>query len=303
MTKMTKMTKTDTVIGVIICGYRQGGTTLLSSILASSPDLCTKFETGLLSLHKPSNLLLQSGYLRLLFQKLQLNNRPLKGQLPTQAIANIQRSWKLNDEQLIELSQSKNFLKMYEYLLAHANLKLPLIDKYPDYIYAIDNIFKHYSGKVIFTSRDPRALYWSRQKRLLKQRGLIDQVSDYNLCHSKYWEQENKLELEIFCREYKSIFHQAQTAKKRYPKNFSIIRNEDLLTNFDDQKSQLFRGLNLQLNTSIKEKERIGVSIDKLRPGIDQTVITEYRQYLSPNTQDTLLEKLKCCKEFIYQQA
>ncbi len=135
-------------LAVVVCGYEQGGTTLVSQILRQHPTLDSGFECGFLLTDDVSHFLTLEPYCTI-----------------TKA------GWDLTDDDLSFICQSQSWPGVYQRLRDRSKLITDksawLIDKTPKYMEVLsDVLIKVPNVPCIVVVRDPRAVIWSWTKRL-----------------------------------------------------------------------------------------------------------------------------------------
>ena len=254
----------DELLACVVCGYKQGGTTLFSSLIAADSQFSGRFETGLLQVKKPKDILGARG----------------------NVLKNLTRSWNISSDLLEEMASQNNFYDAYRLLLEENGFPKgqKLIDKYPDYIRFVDDIVSATDAPIIFVARDPRALYWSRLKRLKDTSVTIYEEENVET------KNHGVLTPERFATEYVKLFRRAKEYEAKYAGQFHIFKLEKMLVQTAMERDRLFKLLNRQ--TPDKLFGDIGVSDQKVRSGFDLSVIEDFRENLTNDEQEEIL--LRC---------
>jgi hypothetical protein len=134
-------------LAAIVCGFPNGGTTLISEILRTHPELDNGFEGGFLLSEQPSKF---------------LDLQPHRNILQT--------SWQINDEQLKYICDTSNYIEVYKRLIECSPIiqqkNIWIFDKTPEYMKFLTSVLnKTKNVPCILIVRDPRAVIWSWQKR------------------------------------------------------------------------------------------------------------------------------------------
>lgn len=267
----------EEIIGCVVCGYKQGGTTFFASMLAASPHFLGRFETGLLKAN---------------------NADSLKG-LPKKVLDRLQINWDLSDDNMNEILNARSFLHAYNILIDAQDESLrqrKIIDKFPDYAASLTRVASHLDVPIFFVSRDPRALYWSRLKRILNGSSIREELEDDR---SVVENNKDAFPIDRFANEYCEIFKRFEKAESAFSTRIHTVKLESLVTNFNESRTLIFKILNEDLPTNNFGDLR--VSDEKVRKGLDLSVIDEYRRHLSQAVQDQILERCITAERFFWR--
>lgn len=271
-----KQASLEEIIGCVVCGYKQGGTTFFASMLAASPHLLGRFETGLLKANSFNNI----------------------RNLPKKVLDRLQINWDLTSDHMDAILNAHSFLDAYNIIINAQDegvRQCKIIDKFPDYAASLTTVAGHVNVPIFFVSRDPRALYWSRLKRILHGSKIKEEIEDER---SIVHDSKNALPIERFANEYCEIFKRFEKAEKAFPGRIHSVRLEALLTNFNESRALIFELLGQ--NIPVDDFGDLRVSDEKVRKGLDLAVVDEYRAYLSAAQQEQILKQCKLATRFFW---
>lgn len=262
------------ILCCLVCGFKQGGTTFVLNVVASHPGNVSRFEIGLL--------------LPGLTLDLDASMRP-------KHLKQLIRDWRLTTDDLDTIRSLEDKSELYQFLIEKMSaLESPpsanvrLVDKFPDYSRHLDYLIDTFSIPTIFVSRDPRAVYYSRLKRVMKSQGL-----------SSTAEAIKAYPPQKFAREYVLIHSLCESARSKHDELLHCIKFEDLLLNFEAGRRGIFRFLGLEAPSGeLPDSRSIGVKPDKLRPGIELSSMQAFEDQLPAETQARLLELCSDAESF-----
>ena len=258
------MEQISPIVKCIVCGLKQGGTSFLSSIVSAHSSLATRFECGVLQAKGPRDIL----------------------SIRSKVQDNIIKSWKVSHETLVRMAEQASFLDAYGVLRAEApdiGETALLIDKFPDYCLIMEQLLARFDVPILFISRDPRAIIWSRHQRYFWRAGLKDQVSP---CISL---SDVKIDVDKVLTEIAHCQRMALQAHARYPDRVLILTLEDLITDTETQRQQIFDFLGLEVPSELMGDTRI--QPDKVRRKVDRSALDQYAKHMSDEVQLHILER------------
>ena len=258
------MEQISPIVKCIVCGLKQGGTSFLSSIVSAHSSLATRFECGVLQAKEPSDIL------------------SIRSKVQDSMI----RSWEVPHETLVRMADQASFLDAYRVLRAEApgvSETALLIDKFPDYSLIMDQLLARYDVPILFISRDPRAIIWSRHQRYFWQAGLRDQVSPCNSLS------DVKINMDGVLTEITRCLRKALQAHARYPGRVLILTLEELITDTQTQRRQIFDFLGLEVPSELMGDTRI--QPDKVRREVDRSALDQYAKHMGDEVQMYILER------------
>ena len=258
------MEQISPIVKCIVCGLKQGGTSFLSSIVSAHSSLATREECGVLQAKGPNDIL----------------------SIRSKVQDNIIRSWKVPHETLVRMANQSSFLDAYAVLRAEApgvSETAMLIDKFPDYSLMMDQLLARYDVPILFISRDPRSIIWSRHKRYFWQAAKKDGVSPCNTLS------DVKINMEGVLTEITRCQRMALQAQARYPNRVLILTLEDLITNTETQRRQIFNFLGLEVPSELMGDTRI--PLGKVRREVDHSALDQYAKHMSDEVQMYILER------------
>jgi len=250
---------------ILLCGYERGGTTLLSQIFREN-GYVGGFEVGALMCDSPQDFLSYKPYCDML--------RP---------------GWKLGNRVTLEALCSGDFEHFYHGLVSTAFPKAtaaPAFDKTPIYMSRLGFTLSQtdFINKAVVITRDPRAVFVSWAKRALSDEPkpqMIERLVRSKLAHY------SKRYLDYF---FGSVAHR-------------------------NSSSVMFMAYEELCNNQLASIERLGVfatgcpfTLTEMTHNykniygnnITVTNVTEFAQYLGPETQRMILQATACAKPFFY---
>lgn len=153
----------------------------------------------------------------------------------------------------------------------------------------------HVDVPIFFVSRDPRALYWSRLKRILNGSSIKEELEDVR---SVVENNKDALPIDRFANEYCEIFKRFEKAEKVFSTRIHTVKLESLVTNFNENRALIFELLDQNIPTD--DFGDLRVSDEKVRKGLDFSVVDEYRAYLSAAQQEQILKQCKLATRFFW---
>lgn len=196
------------------------------------------------------------------------------------------KSWKVSHETLVRMADQASFVDAYGVLRAEApdvSETALLIDKFPDYCLIMDQLLARFDVPILFISRDPRAIIWSRHQRYFWRAGLKDQVSPCNSLS------DVKIDVDRVLTEITRRQRMALQAHARYPDRVLILTLEDLITDTETQRRQIFDFLGLEVPSELMGDTRI--QPDKVRRKVDRSALDQYAKHMSDEVQMHILER------------
>ena len=197
----------------------------------------------------------------------------------------LKQCWRIDDQTIEKMSESESFVKAYERLRKDspniANTSR-LVDKFPDYARRLDEIAECYDIPIIFIDRDPRAIFWSREKARLTTEEIAKSL-DKKICFS-----DLKISVNNFIKEYISIRDRVLEADARFPGRISFFSLESVVENIEYERNRLFKAIGLTVPDSLFGD--VHAIKGKLRDGVDRRVLTEYKDHLSTEVEEYFLE-------------
>jgi hypothetical protein len=266
----------------IICGFERGGTTLIAELIRQHPRIDGRFECGFLLVEKMADYATMDMLVR-----------------------NLKAGWGLSQESFEYIIQSPSHEVAYRRLVECSNIpdKNSLIyDKTPQYMVHLTRILNKVEVPCVCVVRDPRALYWSNQKRWQKD--------DFNLGRlAKIYQGIGRIPIPGLMRRWtKAFFRQRhlintlrmfsanylnyalgwQAANQFFSDRILLIRYEALCTNPKGETRKIFDFLGLEYQD---EYLAFPTTPDPYvnRGGILTNLVDEYKGGLSSKTQDFLL--------------
>ena len=260
-------------VAAVVCGYKQGGTTFLSSLIAAAPGLASRFECGLLQASTPAEI---------------ASIRPA-------VLENLVRSWKLPADGVARLAGCSDFPQVYRELVRQSGVlggSVKLVDKFPDYTRCLRRVLDAYNGPIFFIARDPRAVFWSRQRRIYqKDPGSWDGVRPIDAAHPS-------TRLSRMASEYREIHRNITSAANAFPERVHLFKLEEIVVHLHEQRSRLFGILGL----AVPEQTfgDVGVPEQKVRHRLDDSVVDDYRKNLTSELQAEILDRCSAASEFFF---
>ncbi len=237
----------------------------MSTIVAAHPLLNTRFECGILVSETPDQI---------------VSIRP-------KVLENLCRYWSIDQATVKMMSAQHSFLDAYSILRENApdiDQHALLIDKFPDYCLSMEQLLTRFDVPILFISRDPRAIVWSRHRREFRKKNPNQKAVP---CEKLT---DISFEVDKFLNEYELCLRNAYKAKEEFPRRVLILTLEDLIENFSLQRKKIFEFLDL--DTPTVEFGETKISKQKVRDGIDRSSLDEFEPYLSERIQTFILSNL-----------
>lgn len=249
---------------LILCGYERGGTTLLGTIL-NNFNYYSGFEVGVLCCDSPSKF---------------NNFKPYCN--------NMINGWKISKEILINAT-SEDFEHFYDIILSSSPFtkqphKKLFFDKTPIYMKSLGLVLNRTSfiNKAIVITRDPRSCFVSWSKHTKNEEISHDRFINTNI--------------DIFSKRYVDYFIGC-IAHRKNP-NVLFISFEDLCTNTENVLSNIARFINFEGTYEFNEIKPIFPNVESNK--INSNKIYEYKNYISPKTEQLILNKTNIANSFFY---
>lgn len=246
------MTSEMAPLHCIICGFAQGGTTLLSQFVHQHPRIDGRFEIGFMLADSPGKFaVLRDKYCQ-----------------------QIVRHWKISEADLREICAVPTFQEAYRELLDRSDLpdkSVRIYDKMPRYMKLLPEVMQRCNVPAIVVVRDPRAIYWSRHKFEHRGRPTVRRFS-------KMYRNEGRScrrAVEQFGERILVVRHEQLCTQ---PEREGRRIFEHL-------------GLQWQSHYARLEDRPEYVSTKKLRRGISMETTFEYREHLPEKVQRKLLAR------------
>ena len=228
----------------IICGFERSGTTLVAELLRQHPKIDGRFECGFLLAENPAHFLVFENY---------VNNL---------------KFWGITKENIVHICQAETWAEAYRRLLERSNIlnkSVWLYDKTPRYMLYLNKVMAKVEVPCIATVRDPRAVYWSHQKRI-------------------------ETDLKGFCDFYLGYGRAWKDALERYPDRLLLVRHEQFCTEPECESRRIYDFLGLEFRPEyILLAESTNPYVN--RGGIAAETIHEYRGNITAEAEDYILEQ------------
>lgn len=192
---------TELILKAIVCGYEQGGTTLLNLLLKQHPLLDSGFECGFLLADTPKGFL---------DEKYSEYNQSM-----------IRNGWGITQDELEGYicnvdNWHEVYLRLREKSRVITDKNIYLVDKTPRYMEYLDQVLKKIADiPIIVIIRDPRSVLWSWIKR---RENPMETIA-------------GEIHLEAMCNRYVRYARGYHRGKKEYPDRVFMIKFEDLINN------------------------------------------------------------------------
>lgn len=249
----------------IVCGYEQGGTTLLTQILRQHHDINSGFEGGMLLEDNPRH-----------FYQKETEKELFK------------EHWLLSEAQAHFILDTNNWFEMYDrladvFLQENENF---IFDKYPKYMKFLGKIMSKVPDiPAIVIIRDAKSVFNSWAKR---------KTQNTSVSRDK-WINEN---LESLCSRYNSYSQGVVDAcNNGFKEKICLVNYESLCINPDEEAKKIFKFLNIDYETSYidfiidKETNNLPKWERKIHGrGLTTKHINEFEDYLAPET-SALIDK------------
>jgi hypothetical protein len=256
----SKILSSSYPLAAIICGFEQGGTTLLSEILRGHPDLDGGFEGGFLLADNPSDF---------------SSTDNLK-----QFYSMMKSGWGLDDKSRQHVCESNNWHTLYERLVKYSKIikdkNVWLFDKTPRYMLSLEDVMlKVPDTPCIVITRDPRAVMWSRAKR---------HIAEYTLTIDD-WENEY---MKSRCRNYRLYVKGFKAAlnNKNLSSRILHVSHEKLCLYPEVETNRIFDFLGLSQNLIRSELK------PKFKQVHGQSISSEYVYEYQNNLSEDLCQKI-----------
>jgi hypothetical protein len=278
-------------LACIICGYERGGTTLISQLIRQHPDIDGRFECGFLLVNDLKDFADLGVYVR-----------------------NLKAGWGLSNESFEYIIQAPSHLMAYQRLIEHSNLpdkNLRIYDKTPKYMEDLSAILEKMNVPCVCVVRDPRAVYWSQQKRWDQETLMLGRLTKFYVLSKRLplpnftrrwsdtffnnWHKANRLN--IFSEYYLKYARGWQEAECQYPDRTLLVRFEEVCSNPKEETQRMYDFLGLEFKTEYLDFPTAPDAIVD-RGGILKDPIYEYREGLSKDDQKRILRKTMQCSEW-----
>ena len=234
-------------------------------VVSAHNDLEARFECGILQVKAPEEI----------------------PKIRAAVLENLQKHWRLPAGTLDRMAQQSTFTDAYRVLRSAAPNIAPgslLIDKFPDYSENILELLRRYDVPILFITRDPRGLVWSKHKRPFRNAGFTmgdatycDDLSDIKIDVDRY--------LDAAGRRYRN----AISAQKEFRDRLMILRLEEMIDDFEGERAKIFRFLNLDVPEELFGKTN--VSKQKVRVGVDASAKEDNIKHMSEEVQNYILQR------------
>lgn len=244
---------------LVVCGYEQGGTTLVSEILRNN-GWESGFECGVLMCRRPADFPDFQPYFR-----------------------RVSSGWRIPEEQVRSFA-GDDFGHFYAGLFHAAFPDAPegtrFFDKTPVYMRALGAVLHRtpFMSRAIVISRDPRAIFVSWASRSVPEHQIEAHINEF---------------LDSYTKRYLGYFIGA--APYIGDPNVHFISFSDCINNDHgvDQKIGLFLNQKVSLKREKSSRFRPVYGTD-----MKVSKITEFKKYLSASTQQVILEKCSLAAQF-----
>jgi hypothetical protein len=287
---------TNNPLFCIVCGFERGGTTLAAELIRQHPDIDGRFECGFLLVDDMAD-----------FAKLEIYPDNLKA------------GWGLSDEDFAYICASPSHLVAYKRLVERSNIPdktVRIFDKTPRYMQRLKDILFQIDVPCICVVRDPRALYWSRQKhwdkkrlilgprwrkiyRFLERMPLPSFIRRLERAFFRWRHTINRFNL--FSGHYVDYSRGWQEANHLFSDRILLVRHEELCTNPKVETQRIYEFLGLEFKEAYLTLPTVPDPYVN-RGGILTDFIYEYRQGLSKRNQRYLLKKTKEFSEWHWHE-
>jgi len=270
----------------IVCGFERGGTTLIAELIRQHPKVDGRFEGGFLLAETIADFVDLEPY-----------------------ASNVKRFWHISQESLEYICQAPSWQNAYKRLIERSdipNKSVSVYDKTPKYMQLLKTILKKVHVPAVCVVRDPRALYWSHQKRWQNDGGNSDRKTKDHRNNQKrsvllgavirlkrYLRHRHILSLaENFSRYYVNYGKGWRDAQDSFGDRILLVQHEQLCTNPLKETKRIFDFLGLAFEDEyvyLPQTDNPYVA----RGGISVDVVREYQSGLPRRFQNELLEKTK----------
>lgn len=259
------MSKHKNILKAIVTGFPGGGTSMLTEILRQHKKLDSGFEGGFLLVDNPSEFIDFNPFYK-----------------------NLIKLWDLTPEEVAHITDTTDWNEVY-YRLRELSPKIEdkdvyLFDKTPKYMTALDDVLgKVKDTKCIVIIRDPRAVFWTRFKRVHHNQKVSQSIQEW--IPSAY---------EPALRAYLKHAEGYKRALKKFgSERIMTIQYEELCSNPLDFSKDIFAFLELEFDKNQIEFEN---KDERYRPirgkGISTDYMTEYKKKLSAEIQQQINDDL-----------
>lgn len=231
----------------IICGFERSGTTVVAELLRQHPKMDGRFECGFLLAKNPADFLGFEGYVKNL------------------------EFWGVTEEDITYICQAETWAEAYRRLLERSNIpdkSVWFYNKTPRYMLYLDKVMSKVEVPCMITVRDPRAVYWSNQKRIETD---LKEFCDYYLGYARAW----------------------KTATEHYADRLLLVRHENLCKEPESESRRIydFLGLEFYPEYILLKESAYNTYIYRSSSGITPETIHEYRGNITVEVEKYIIEK------------
>lgn len=259
-------------LACVVCGYAQAGTTLFTRLLRSHPDIDGRFECGILAVDSPAKI----------------------HELPEIVKHHLRTHWRIDDHTLQRMGERQTFREAYEVLVTDSCVdpKPRLVfDKFPGYVNQLPALARKLTVPVFAVVRDPRAVFWSQFQRRSRRQGMPVAAG------AKVGLDQGVIDLEAFAQNYTRTHENLQATIAEGAGDLQIFQLEQLVLDFDVQRSLIFQHLRLDVPETVFAPLSV-LEAAKVREGLDASVIDAYRRHLTVELCERLIELTRPAASF-----
>ena len=241
-----------TPLHCVLCGYAQGGTTLLSQFVRQHPQIDGRFEIGFLLAESPAAF----------------------AQLRSKLQEQILRHWDVTAQDLRKICAAETFQQAYQELLDRSDLpdkNVRIYDKMPRYMGRLAEVMLRCTVPAVVIVRDPRALFWSMNKYANRGRPTVERFCKAYVGQGR----RCRAAVEQFGSRILVVQHE------------SLCTNPDR----EGHRVFAHLDLDWDPRYAMLENRLEHVGTDKLRPGLALDTTVEYRVHLAPEVQNEILAR------------
>jgi hypothetical protein len=264
------MSDQENPLKVLVCGYEQGGTTLVSQLLQQHPNLYSGFECGFLLVDNPIDFLQLEPYYTIAM-----------------------RGWGLADQDLQYVCQADSWSTLYARLkqcssITKDKLDCWILDKTPKYMECLSAVLaKIPDVRCIVIVRDPRAVLWSWAKR--------SELSPAE------WE---ATQLQAHCQRYLSYARGYRNAiADGFADRILLVHYEALCINQAEEARKMFDFAGLEFELSYLE---FGKQIERFPNvygnDISARYLAEYKEGFSKEACSVILKETEVAQRWFFRQ-